>query len=228
MKLKLGWLPAKLNDLIERGEESLPERRIFARAVVGSVYFKGENEAMADLTVRLATEYGMVVLKRDNKDIQFLVNYFETANWPLNLICFFEALMQQTSGRARGAVSQGPATLTHDDNRGFQLESAESELAPRLARVAMPGQMVLTSKVWHALADALEGWTSASVLHELAGFSAPVPTLHLHSRLAHARKCAACSSSLEVKQTAEGYIFVACSQGHEQIPELPIKLKRAA
>lgn len=228
MKRLLKLLPAKLSDLIERGEEVLPQRKSFVRAVVGAVYFKGESSTTAVTAVRLATEHGMVVLKSNPKEILFLANYFETANWPLNLISYFERLNQLTEGRAQTSASMGPAVLlNHDEN--LRLESDESELAFFMARSASPGQMVFTSKVWHALSDSLEGWKYESKGHTYPGFAVMIPTVHLNSRLARESGCPNCTSPREIKQSAEGYIYLSCSNGHvETMPALPLRFKRSA
>lgn len=224
---KLSLLPAKLTELIERGEEILPARKLFVRAVVGAVYFKGTNEALAEQAMRLATEHGMVVVRADTKDIVFLANYFETANWPLNIVAFFEALTQKCGSDVRFGASMGPAALLNTGG-ALRLESDENELAPRLARLAEPGQMMMTGKVWHSLSDALEGWTSVNAVQRVAGFPVLIPSIQLAPRLSATSVCPTCGKSLEVKQSAEGYIHVSCAKNHEQSAEPPpVRFKNA-
>lgn len=228
MKPPLRLLPAKLNDLIEGGEEILLPRKLFVRAVVGAVYFKGELPEIAAAAVRMATEHGMVVLKSTPKEILFLANYFETANWPLNLMAYFEALMQKSEGRIRASASMGPATLLNVDGE-LLLESDEASLAYFMSRSASPGQIALTSKVWHALSDSLEGWKFEAKGHTYPGFTTVIPTVHLESRLCREKSCPKCSCKREIKQNDEGYIYLFCPKGHEEkLDTLPLRFKRSA
>lgn len=224
----LRLLPAKLNDLIEGGEETLLPRKLFVRAVIGAVYFKGELPEIAAAAVRMATEHGMVVLKSTPKEILFLANYFENENWPLNLMAYFETLMQKSEGRVRASASMGPATLLNVDGE-LLLDSEEAGLAYFMSRSGGPGQIVLTSKVWHALSDSLEGWKFEVKGHNYPGFAVMIPIVHLESRLCREKTCPKCNCKREIKQNAEGYIYLHCPKGHvEATDTLPLRFKRSA
>jgi hypothetical protein len=217
-RLNSRFFPEKLRELIEKGEENLPVRRPYIRAVVGAVHITRSPRVADTLEecVRTATEHGMIVLEVKSNQIVFLANYFENANWPLNLILFFERLTKRTDGKATlsCSASMGPG-IFRLNSESVELQSDDGRLALELARQAPDGQMIITSKIWHALADSLEGWQQEAQSHTVDGIGIAIPCVHLRPRL-KGKKCAGCGTSLEIRQTNDGYIFVACKNGHVQ------------
>lgn len=223
-------VPLRLREIIEKGEEPLPERISFVRAVVGFVRLDSETGKLRrdlyDMASSCAVEHGFVVLKETTEGIAFLANYFENSNWPLNLISFYENLMiriERLPGtHAKVGASMGPLTI-HPRNSAFTAEGHEIELATELCQRGAESQLVMTSKVWHSLSDALEGWSAHAHLHPVPGYQQAIPAMHVDRRLEadYCRHCWSCGQDVKVTQTAEGFIRVTCIEAHIQ-PNLKI------
>lgn len=202
-----------LRDLI--GEEILPERRTFSRAVFMCVLTAAHDRELAAEAVRLAGRHELIVMSQEPGRMILLANYEPTLNWPFNLICFFERLSVAAGPHRplRCSASMGPASIYHD-NRGMSGDSDDIRLVPEMARRAGSGQMIVTSKVWHALADSLEGWETVPYIFTVSGFPHEIPGMKLEPRLAQAGNCPHCGTEMVIKQTEEGYIRLSCRNGH--------------
>jgi hypothetical protein len=221
----LRHLPEKLREMIERGEESLPEQIRFVRAVVGFVRLDTENvknrRQAFDVATQTATENGFIVLRETSEGLIFLANYFENANWPLSLVKFYESLLVRIEAlpgtHAKVGASMGPLTV-QVQNGEFNAEGEELTLALELCNRGGDHQLVMTSKVWHSLSDSLEGWKAEANFHHVPGFAQPIPSRHLQRRLdgEYRRHCWSCGQNVQITQTAEGYIRLQCPNGHLQ------------
>lgn len=213
-------LPAHLRAM---NDEDGDGAKVYSRAIFLAVHAVAITPGfrLDEILARLAHEHSLVLLAADQNTFILLANYHETENWPLNLITFSEELARQAHGSAQLSfgASSGPARV-HSGRHGWSVETEESTLSSLLATRASVNEMIVTSKIWHALSDSLEGWKPSAHGHKVEGLMERLPCVHLPLRLSHpGLSCSECGGDVVVQQTAEGYIRTVCLHGHAERDE---------
>jgi hypothetical protein len=163
----------------------------------------------------------------------FLGNYYENADWTLNLISFFEGLVTdfekirtELIGELVGietgikcGIAMGPAIIGFigTDQSYFTAMGPDVNLAARLCSKAENYELVVSSRVWHVMKHTLFGWTVKNRSHaDIKGFDDLIPAVHISPRRVSnsAARCAICGDALSVIRTPEGFIDVKCATTH--------------
>lgn len=186
---------------------------------------------------QIATQHDFVVLTQLGDGFLFLANYEENNNWHFNLISFFETLNARfeaiknetlppgdlTDIAIKSGAAMGPTLVGFlgKEQAYFTAMGPEVNLASRLCSKAQPGEIVLSSKIWHILKSVGIPWTSDSIVfNDLKGFRDDIGAVIVRpgAKSVNAHPCPTCGEPLSIVKTPEGLMDLVCQNDHSYIP----------
>ena len=183
--------------------------------------------------IKRATENGLIVLSQLGDGCFFLANFNGGNAWPNNIIAFFENLstdyqnikselqlpLERADAGIKFGIAMGPSMVGFigKGQAYFTANGPDVNLAARLCSEADSGELIVSSRVWHALKQSIKSWDVTDETFELKGFEQPVPAFRIRSRLSVAGgrpTCPLCGGVLMVISNDDHTLDIKCANGH--------------
>lgn len=193
------------------------------------------KEDFLSAATKRATQSKMVVLTHLGDGFLFIANFDHNNNWPMNLVTFFENLMDDfekikvnqgilqlgIDTGVKCGVALGPSIVGFigEGQTYFTAMGPDVNLASRLCGQAENNQMVVSGRVWNHLYPHLDGWGIIKEEFALKGFSQNIPGLRINrgeNKKRQMHRCSICQEPMTLTMDKNGFFEYVCENDHEK------------